>query len=79
MMNKCEVEGKFVNPCDDLKRVVEGTYVEVHKGIGCYNGVNLDGEPSRRFYAIKSGEEQNGGLAINFCPFCGVDHRQALK
>lgn len=29
-------------------------------------------EPSRTFFSVKSGEYAKKGIALNFCPFCGV-------
>lgn len=69
---KCTVEdGKHVRPCKGLDESTEGRGSSGReRGIRVFD-LTKDGKPSRTFYAIKS-EAYPGGLAINFCPFCGA-------
>lgn len=71
-MSKCHVRnGRFVEPCKNLASATEhGNPRGKQKGIYAWAFHN-GREPSRTFWAVKSGEHTEKGFAFNFCPFCG--------
>ncbi len=74
---KCSVrDGNFVEPCEHLRKACNGRPYGTAKGIFIHDLSYLDkerlGKPSRTFFSVKSGEYAKKGVALNFCPFCGV-------
>jgi hypothetical protein len=71
---KCEVKDKHVHPCWALAEVTDGNALAKGKGVAEIQLVNTETfKPSRRYYALRSGQHTKPGVAMNFCPFCGAD------
>jgi hypothetical protein len=67
-------EGRFVDPCDTLDRMVENQFSAFSraKGITRWAYTNMKTrEPSRTFFGVKCRAQPNG-ILFNFCPFCGA-------
>lgn len=76
---ECSVseDGKHVTPCSTLASFVEGPAAfSKTKGLHVWSMRNFKTrERTRTFYGFKNmGPEphRKNGMAINFCPFCGV-------
>lgn len=70
----CKVINRRVYPCLKLEAVIEETGPSGRrKGVFQYELYNLKtGDLTRRFIGIKSGAHLSKGIAMNFCPFCGI-------
>ena len=71
---KCTIrDGRFVEPCGSLAKVVDvyAPGFSRAKGVFEQTYTNMQtGEPSRKFYGVKTKEFPHG-LLFNFCPWCG--------
>jgi hypothetical protein len=79
MATKCTIKnGTHVEPCDTLREMTEGpSAVGRARGVYVWPLVNMNTmKPTRTMFGIKS-SAQPKGLIINFCPWCGADHRAA--
>lgn len=83
--NQCElVDGKFVVPCAALTKASDGSCAS-GKQRGLFEWVYTQlstGKLSRSFFGLKTGEYASKGVAMNYCPFCGVSiatHLQPQK
>jgi hypothetical protein len=76
---KCTIRDEaFVEPCWALRETAQPSWRRA-KGIVIHALVNVETlEPSRRMYAVRSGDHPKGVL-LNFCPFCGVDISAPFK
>jgi len=73
---KCEVEGdRHLRPCTTLYEAMigENPHKRARGGLYLLAFTNTKTwEPSRSFAVLKSGEHQEKGIILNFCPFCGA-------
>jgi len=72
--DKCYASVGDFEPCRALSRAMEGTASSVKKGIvvWCYSSLKT-GKATRSFVGFKGGKYGTGGVAFNYCPFCGAD------
>ncbi len=72
---KCEIEdARHLRPCTTLDEamIAENPKPRARGGLYLLALTNLkDWTPSRSFAVLKSGEHQEKGIILNFCPFCG--------
>ena len=72
--SKCQVKGKDITPCEPLKNSLCGSSPTAKsKGLFLPYRVNVrTGEKGTDVVQLHSGEYVGRGVALNFCPFCGV-------
>ena len=73
-------DSAHVEPCDALREICEGqARPGKSKGLYVWPFINLKTrKPSRTIFGIKSSHDPKGTI-LNFCPWCGVDHRPAIE
>lgn len=72
--SKCHVKGKDISPCDPLSKALSGSS-PTPKGKGLFLPYRVNvrtGEKGTDVVQLHSGEYVGRGVALNFCPFCGV-------
>ena len=74
MQDSCQVVGNKITPCEHLSRALEyGNPRAKSKGVFIPERVNFNtGEPGTDIAQLHSGAFVGRGIALNFCPFCGV-------
>ncbi|EDC8050921.1 hypothetical protein BKC75_12740 [Salmonella enterica subsp. enterica serovar Muenchen] len=74
MKSKCRVDGNKILPCRVLQKALEyRNPTPLSKGVFIPERVNMKtGEPGTDIAQIHSGEFVGRGVAMAFCPFCGV-------
>lgn len=75
MSDKCLVSGKHLIPCSGLRRALMGTRL-TPKAKGLFMPARVDlttGQRGTDIVQLHSGEFIGRGVAMNFCPICGVE------
>lgn len=74
MKDSCHVVGNKIAPCSRLSQALEyGNPRVKSKGIFIPERFNFNtGKPGTDIAQLHSGSFVGRGIALNFCPFCGV-------
>lgn len=74
MKKVCEVIGNKLIPCPNLSKVLEhGNPRAKSKGVFLPERINIKtGAAGTDIVQLHSGSFVGSGIALNFCPFCGI-------